>query len=48
MTPTLSLLLQDDGAYTIIDDATGFEYFDMLPHEVEIFLNDFREQHQPN
>ena len=48
MTPTLTLQLQEDGAYTIIDDADGFKYLDMLPHAVEIFLNDFREEHQPN
>lgn len=44
MTRALSLTLEDDGTYTIIIDETNSRYFDMLPHEVEIFLNDFRDQ----
>jgi len=48
MTQSLSLFLEDDGTYTIILDETQERYFSMLPHDVEIFLNDFREQHQLN
>jgi len=44
MTKSLTLSLEDDGTYTLIVDECQSRYFDMLPHEVEIFLNDFREQ----
>lgn len=47
MTQSLSLWLEDDGTYTVIVDETNSRYFDMLPRDVEIFLNHFREQHQP-
>ena len=48
MTQSLTLVLEDDGTFTILVDETSARYFDMLPHDVELFLNDFREQHQPN
>jgi len=48
MPKTLTLTLEDDGTYTVlIDDEDNSRYFDMLPHDVEIFLNDFRDQHLP-
>ena len=47
MQKSLSIFLEDDGTYTVIVDETNSRYFDMLPHDIEIFLNDFRDQHQP-
>ena len=47
--PPLNLILEDDGTYTIlVDDQNGGRYFDMQPNEIEIFLNDWRDQHLPN
>jgi hypothetical protein len=48
MSRSLTLFLEDDGTYTIIINDDDSRYFDMLPHDVEIFLNDFRDQHQPD
>ena len=47
MTKSLILTLEDDGTYTILIDETNTRYFSMPPEDVEIFLNDFLEQHQP-
>ena len=47
--PSLTLVLENDGTYTVFMDGEEFgSYFDMTPHDMEILLNALRDEHLPN